>query len=410
MNLKKYLDKYRLNCILLIIFTFNCVFIPYDTFRLKLISLALLLCFNIKDVFSPKETDEWITFIFGFLLTSINIILSICITKGNYYTNLQLGYVPSILLLYTIIKRNKIPYEKILIPFLIALTYLIVVTVVLDILGIIPFYSNKLMLWYYYSGNGMVGKGTNFVLGYMMFIKTTPMLIILIPYLVNKRYYLNALLCCIALILSGTRANMLIGAAVFIFCMIYNLYKKYPKKIFFKYFIAFVVILVIGAAILNVPHIIIQIFMKKAHNDTVRSTILTSIIDTWKSNPFKFITGAGYSSKFFNTARGEYSTIVELSYWNLLRQVGIVSFIFIMVMFITPLIYFIKSKQNINYVIAYLGYLIGAYTNPLLFTTTGITVLLFMYYMCFLYYKNDEIINDWKLLKKLKNKRNEGRI
>ena len=75
--------------------------------------------------------------------------------------------------------------------------------------------------------------------------------------------------------------------------------------------------------------------------------------------------------------------IVEVSYWNLLRQVGLVPFLAFMTMYIYPVVKLIKENRHWAYAAAFIGYLAICYNDPLLYSTTGNTVLLFMYCLCF---------------------------
>lgn len=402
MNLNRFFSKRIINIFLLTVFTFNCVFIPYDTFELKMISFFLMLILNVKDIFCISENDEVIIFLFGFLLTSFNIIVSIILAKGSIYSNIQQGYAPYIMLLYPIIKKSKIPFEKIIIPFLKGLVYLVVLTVVLDLLNILPLYSNKLMTWYHYSENGMIGKGTVFAVGYMIFIKTTPMLIVLIPFLINKKDYISCVFTLITLIVSGTRANMIVGVFVLCLCVMYEIYKNCDKRLFIKIISILFIILLFIIIKTGVIDFVIQMFVNKASNDSIRYSILETILNSWKNKPLDFFIGSGYTAKLYDVARNQYTYTVELSYWNLLRQVGFLPFLLIMLMYLLPVIFFIKSKANLNYVIAYVGYLIIAYTNPLLYTSTGLVTLLFIYYMCFIYYKNNEKIKNYRFIEIIK--------
>ena len=398
-TLKNLVNKRNVNLFLLVIFTFNTIFIPYDTFELKMLSFFLLLLINIKDIFTIRENDEVFVFIFGFVLTSFNILASIFLTKGNLYANIQQGYAPYILLLYPIIKKSFISYEKIMITFLKWLSYLIVLTILLDLLNIIPLYSNSLMMWYHYSENAMIGKGVMFSLRYMIFIKTTPMLVISIPYLINNKKYLSSFATLIALVFSGTRANLLIGVVVFAFCVVCELYKRCSKEFFTKLLVIFGVIIFIIIFKYKLIHFVIQMFANKASNDSVRNTILNTIFASWAEKPISLFTGAGYTGMIYDLARCEYTYTVELSYWNLLRQIGLIPFLLVMIMYLFPIYYLIKSKANINYVVAYIGYLIIAYTNPLLYTSTGLVVLLFMYYICFIFYKNNTNIKSYSFIR-----------
>ena len=87
------------------------------------------------------------------------------------------------------------------------------------------------------------------------------------------------------------------------------------------------------------------------------------------------------TSSFYNIAYNSYTVLVELSYWNLLRQLGLFLFVLAMYMFLKPLFSVAKNKNTRVLSFGYISYLIVAYTNPLLYSSTGFCALLIMLYL-----------------------------
>lgn len=57
-------------------------------------------------------------------------------------------------------------------------------------------------------------------------------------------------------------------------------------------------------------------------------------------------------------------------------------FIILMAMYLYPLARLLKYKKKyLSEIFAYAGFLIIAYTNPFLYSTTGMIILLYMYYL-----------------------------
>lgn len=367
----------QLNTILIIVFVFNAIFFPNDTFNLKLISLIALLIINIPLYLNKRKMshENKVILIFGFFLTVYNILLSSLLT-GDIMTNIQMGYPGLILLLFPIIKHYKIDFKKITISIIKLMAYFIALMAILDLLRIVDLMSNNIAMWFYMTSNAMIGKGSHLPIHYMIFMKTSPLIFIALADSIKRRKRISSLFMCFAIILSGTRANIfiLVGFLVVYFCFIQK-----NKKL--RYFAA-VAVLLIGVALIidrRVINAVVDIFVRKADSDATRDGHLRGIMEFWKSNPLKFIIGSGFSSSFYSYGVNDYAVGIELSYWNLLRQVGFISFIFMMVMFIYPIIKLCNNKANILYIIAYIAYLIIAYTNPFLYSSTGMLLLLFMY-------------------------------
>lgn len=361
--------------LLLYLFIINVVFLPNDTFQLKKVSFVLLILLNIGIFFGTKDKLQTLVFMFATMLP-LYIILKSFILTGNLMNNIAGGFTGFMLLLFFIIQKYNFDFEKILMRVLIALALFMVLMALLDFTGMVPTMSNPLLMWFYATENAMVGRGAGHAFGIIYFMKASPLLLICLPYCIKNKKYIWAIIVIVALLISGTRGNVLMGIIVFLACLIYG-EKKIGRRL------ALVALLVIAVYValfgIGFSDIILDAFTMKSHNDSLRSLSLESIFMNWKRDPISFIIGSGYSSEFFDFGMNQMVSNVELSYWNLLRRVGIFVFFMMMYMFIYPILKTYKSEPLAN--IGYIGYLIVAYTNPLLYTSTGITLLLYMFYL-----------------------------
>ena len=130
----------------------------------------------------------------------------------------------------------------------------------------------------------------------------------------------------------------------------------------------------------------------KESGDLVRSETLLSIVSEWKRDALSFVIGQGYTKTFYNVGRMAWTYNVELSYWNLLRQVGLFCFIFIIYCYTKPIISMLRHKGNYPIILSYAAYLIGCYVNPLLYSSTGVTAMLFAY--CYAYINVPRLKNE----------------
>lgn len=373
------MNRARINVVLLWFFVVNATFVPADPFELKKIALFFLVALNLDVYLKLKTRDEWISVLFGFGLTSLNIVMSWILT-GNLFKNIVLGYMGYILILYPVIKHYHINFIKIVHKTLVSLALFIVIMASLDLLKIIPLEANKLLTWLHNSGNAMIGKGSHLPTGYLIFMKASPLLLLCIPYYFVKKKFLTVAFLATALFIAGTRANLFVCFAVLLCCYAYQyiwIEQDQKKKIICITVIAAAALLVmIDGRVINY---VLDMFTRKADSDSVRHGTLVSILELWKNDPFRFFIGSGFSSEFYNSGIGAMSSNVELSYWNLLRQVGLLSFLLMMLMYLWPIYALVRERKHIIFVLGYLAYLVVAYTNPLLYSSTGILAVLYMY-------------------------------
>lgn len=386
-----------INIALLMNYIFNALFIPYDNFSLKKVALVLLILLNFKCFLKMKTKDEWIAFFYGTVVMMANVIQS-TIVCGMLTENLKVGYTFSILLLYPIIKQNFINFRQLLVLGTRMLAYFIIICFLLDFIGVLSIYGNPILMWLYATENANVGKYSSLLIGISLFLKASPLMLAgMADSFMNKRI-VDQYVFLIAMILTGTRANMFFGLAVFIFCFLYVIESRNKR-------IAVLFLIIIGGILFifkfNIIEWIQNVRKMKVNSDGIRTGTLSSMFLMWKEHPISFIFGSGYMGEFYNSGRHSMTRDVELSYWNLLRQVGIIQFLILMYMYIHPILILLKKKKGIMYVVAYCGYLMIAYTNPFLITSTGLTMVLFMYYIA--YYdqnKKIEFLDKLKVLHK----------
>lgn len=368
---------------LIALFLINVVFLPNDTFYLKKMSFLLIILFNLGCFYKFGGKDEF-AFLFFSVVLPTYIIFKSYVQIGNFMSNFLGGFTGYLLLIYFVIKRHDIDFEKMFMMTLLVLAYFIDVMALLDFVGILPALSNPLLMWFYNTDNAMIGRGTRHAFGFIYFMKSSPMLMLCLPWCIEKKKKISAIIVTVALVLSGTRANLILGIVLLLACLFYE--EKNIVWIYARVFIGVTIILAIVSGT-NVVETILNAFSMKVDNDKIRNLSLMSIITFWQDHPLSFIFGSGYASSFYNLGRFEFVSNIELSYWNLLRRVGLTIFAIMMFMFLYPLKN-MKFRPMICF--GYIAYLVVAYTNPLLYTSTGITVLLYMYVLNLQYLRFDE--------------------
>lgn len=374
---KKY-EISKLNKLLILMFLANVIFIPSDTFHIKIVALLLLLICNAATILNPKSKDEKIVFAFGGLYTAFTIIWSILLTQN--LANIRLGYPGFILLLYPVLKKYRIDFSYYFITLLKLLAIFIACMALLDFFKILDIVNNPILIWYSRSSNAMIGKGDSLPIHFMLFIKTAPLLFAALFFCLQKKQWVWSIIISASILLSGTRANIILlifGWVVYLCFLNSNKNLRIGCLIVFA-FLA-IIILIDGRVI----EFFVDMFTRKSSSDSVRAGHLKGIFEFWNKHPLKLIFGSGYSSEFYSYGLGEFTANIELSYWNLFRQLGLILFIPMLVMYLYPIFSLIKFKRNWLICFAYCLYLIIAYTNPFLYSSTGVTFLLYMYWLNF---------------------------
>lgn len=366
-----------INDLLFAVFIFNTVLLPNDTFNLKIVSLGALLLFNLPYILKNNGVDKKVVFWGGLVLPSVLILWSIFLTK-DLVGNIKYGYVLYILALLCVIRKDELHFLPVMMFSLRALVVITLGLFFLDFTGISTLSDNSLAQFLHNSDNAMIGKTAESLLGYVIFLKASPLVIFLMIYDMKRRKYIWAILSLGAMILSGTRANALTSVAVFVVYILFLEKDKKTKTLFLIFFVAVAVLFVH-----KIVDKLVELFVLKAGSDSVRSGHLQGIIETWKTNPLSFFTGVGYTAKFYSYGIDAMTYNVELSYWNLLRQLGIFGFAALMAVYIYPMVIQLKRKINMCFILAQLGYIIISYTNPFLFSTTGASMLLLAYYLAY---------------------------
>ena len=180
------------------------------------------------------------------------------------------------------------------------------------------------------------------------------------------------------LILSGTRANILISVLLPVSMFLFYLLRT---KRFVWLTVMTIVIAVSGITFLNS-------ISKEGGDESsdIKSGHYNSIINVIKSEPTILIWGQGLGSKYFSTGVNDMTVQSELTYLELVRVLGIPITILFLFILIYPIIVLFKNHdlKNISYAIyAYFGYLFIVGTNPLLVSSTGMIVVVVMYALAY---------------------------
>lgn len=387
-----YKNKITINlndiCIWLIyIYILATLFTPVDTFKFKKITFAALFILSFFDLYEKKiEKDMLYMVFFGFLFPAILILITI-IEGVSFGSAVSRGFAGLYVCFYFIIRNRHKQFEVMLMQMLRIMALSICVSALLDLTHILTIENNPLMQWMHTSENAMIGKGSNFAFYYLLFYKTSPLLFIMLGYATHKKKYFDIVLSAAAIFLSGTRANVFVLAAVLAALFVFT-YKN--KK--YKYHIILAGV-VVGLCLLPlVLPKIIEVFREKSDSDAVRNGHLISIFQLFRDNPVAIFFGTGFDSYFYSSGVKANINIIELSYWDLLRQVGLFGLLPFMFFYIYPIFKLWKTDYR-HVAITLAAFLIISYTNPFLYSSTGALYMVYAYTKVYRSYCSDHNCN-----------------
>lgn len=356
-------------------FLFICIFFPGDPYNLKILFFLGICIFGVKAFFTPKKRHHVYILLMGGIYPIILMTWS-ALMAGKVYAAVSEAYPAVLILVAIFIEEYGIHYERYMMFLLQLMAITILVIVLMDIIGVINVNGNNPIRNFVFQYDmGTMGKSPAYATYYKIFFKASPLLLVLLPYSFENGRYGTVVLTFAALFFSGTRANIFVATVIFLFGCV-NIWTENKKNYRLR--------MEIGFAIMIVAIIFIPVFLSIADNmmntsgavfsDAVRSGQFQSFLDAF-SDPGKLILGMGFGSEFFDKGRMAYSIISELAYFDLLRKIGLIWFLLFICFILIPF----SWKIGIHLKITYLGYLIVAATNPLLFSSTAYVLYIYLY-------------------------------
>ena len=363
-----------INAMLIFTCIVTAIIVPNDIYNIKKISLFILLLMNailiIKE--APKNN---IILMFGILFPVITTLISFILSDATVFEIVSKSYPAFYLLLALIIRHYRIHYKRIILFALKIISLIVVISTVLDLIGLISIYNNNILMFLKENKSAKVGKASAYIaLGYMVFIQSSPLLLYLLGHSIKTKSFIWLVISLIAIFFSASRALWIV-AAIEVFVVLQT--DKDKKSRSYRYLLTTLIIIIILIALPNIIEVVQNSFVLKESGDIVRSGHLVSVKNEILESPISLIFGHGYADYFYSVGSRKIVNVVELSYWDLLRQIGLFGFIPFMIFVLYP----IKKTFHNNTMICvvYIGYLIVAYTNPLLYTSTAFVMFILVY-------------------------------
>lgn len=222
----------------------------------------------------------------------------------------------------------------------------------------------------------------------MVFYKTSPILVFPLAWYLHRIFILKIkknrvgqiifiLALCTTLFLSGTRANILsMGLILLFYIFFYALKKSKP--------IALLVAFIYLAGFFYGGNLLADVFLNRSEaSNQVKLGHLFSYIEHFSDHAGILLFGQGIGSTMYTTGINSIVGVTELTYFELVRVWGLpVSIVFGLILLI-PIYHELKSGSISHLFIAYTAYLFIAGTNPLLLSSTGMLVLVYVFSQTF---------------------------
>lgn len=351
----------------------------YDKYNVK-ITLFLLFAFANIGIILTKITDIGHYGMVIFMITVypvFTVIISSIMSGGDIVNAIRAEYINLFLLLVFTIEEYHIDAHRVLFCALSVLAIIILLIAGLDFLGIVDLYANPITRLTYSLQEGQITKSHYAIFYYVVFFNASPLLLFHFTYSLNKKKYAWAILSFLAILFTGTRANIYIVIAI-VPAYIFLITKNKSKKV-----LMVIVCVAIATMGFGYMHEKIQVInYAKSSGDLIRANGVKSLINCLNENPFYWLFGMGHGTSYFSAGRQALVNTSELSYLEMIRTVGIIgTFPFLLFLFY-PVIKIFRSKFR-WILLPYGALLATSIVDPFLHTSTSFimyTVIYSTYY------------------------------
>ncbi|MFW8597316.1 hypothetical protein ACOJBZ_04325 [Enterococcus innesii] len=363
------------NKYMIIFFLFFALLTPADSLKLKLLSFICILIININKILSFLTMKKNLFYTFFIVIFPLMLFVLSSLKNQDWIELVKFFYIFSYLLLIPICEYRGINLLKYFIYILNVIAFIIVVSAILDGVGILTINNNPLLMFLNNAGEAQISVSQFAIFHYVIFLNASPLVLISFSYYLFKRNYSLALIHFLALIWSGTRANIYLGIAMIL------LYIYFDKRIrIMKPLLVLSLIIIVILYGRGFYERVTRINWAKSYGDEIRSLNLESIKLAMNNSWVNYFFGMGARSYYFSYARNELINQSELSYVELLRQIGLIGLVPFMTFLIKPIYRLLTNKNFTWLALSFALYLIKCYFDPFLFTSTGFILIAVVYF------------------------------
>ncbi len=362
------------------IFICICILFPQDPYNIKIPLLLIALIIDMLSWLGEKRDQQsiFVSLSIGIAFPALSVALSVVIGEAEIKEIISQAY-PSVIMIFLVLNQERLlQYKKTYVILCRALSTVIIMAFVLDYCGIQSVNTGIFQTITSKFGMGGIIKLNNSLFGYKIFLYASPLIIFQIDEDIQENRHIWALCGCLALFLTGTRANLI----AMILLLFYALYFQRGEKLItnqnakkaIRVLLAIIVCACAGKVIAQISSFFSNDYSLDSNNTKLLQ--IQYILEELKDVKTLFL-GKGLGAPVLDPARGIYTTSVEMMVFYYLYEIGLVLFI----PFAVFLIYPFCTRVEKHYKIAYLGFLLSAFTNPILTTSTSYMAFLFVYTM-----------------------------
>lgn len=356
--------------ILFYIYTFLCLLLPAsDLVISKKLIFMFLFAFGSAQTFLDKNLKfnkyNLLRILLLFLLLICGLFLSFSDKDGNPYFLIQ-ACMP---ILLCVLLKDSVDVLKCI---KVGGGILSLAVILLAILPTVSKpYSVAANLMFLNLNSGFLGERTFGALKLtMIHFRTSP--ILLIPFSLyfvdfcDKRKLRYFMLMCLngaAIVLSASRGLILFSfLSVYAICF-FNLREKRYRHFFFLFSVL---------ALAGLSYVLsnTNIFDSKEESNSIKIGHIESFNDFTNENPLVLLFGKGTGSSYFSKGFGRMAWQTEVTFLDIVRYWGIFGCILFILIISIP-----QKKVSSKYILPFLFYYINAFTNPLIFNSTGMLVI-----------------------------------
>lgn len=270
----------------------------------------------------------------------------------------------------------------------IILTYfsIAIICVLLLFINGYEIYNNKLINTVYEKGLIQKIDYRNYGelnLPYIYFV-TAPLLVISTAFYSEKffisfgkakfKYFIILLINISAFFLTGSRNSIIISIVTPLIVFL-AYYKK--KKIALA-----ISCLLIAFIAFYYKEVLFSMLSSKTDSNLARLSMFNDYITVF-NNPYNLLFGQGLGSSFYVTVNNSMQWIAELTFFEIIRHYGLIMGGILISMLLFPYIMYKRYANQKFLLIAYTGYLIMCFTNPFIFSSSGMIMLSLVLYRAF---------------------------
>lgn len=392
----KKLHVLSISAFLLCSFFLVVVFDPSDSLTglKKYIFFALMSWWLLQQFITKKPPQilpsaMWITAIFGLFFPLLSII-SYYIQGGDFvdyegFSNL-IGFLSlTLLILITSMKELSLKLFRWI------LTVEVFMTVFLYlILSILPDFTESVTLFGYAKGFLWINAKSYGDFQFLqIFFKTAPFMVLPTAYYAdryfnfsntrNARTLFMLSACCLALLISGTRANMVIALFIPAYFGIRSLlFASFTQKILF-----FILLFILFVFLLTNIDIILAMLDPEEFSNNVKLGYLNDYMRIF-SDPIVLLLGQGIGVIHHFESLGLDLQITEVTLLELVRNFGLIIATGYIAFWIAPLILLRQDRlRQYRWLrVGYASYLLISMSNYFILSSTGMVLLSVVYCVC----------------------------